>query len=353
MNSMELDNKLDDRLSELSFQELKQEYKSVNKTTHPKKYKTIAKVVRNKAKKNLEFFKFFIQDYSKRKLEKLLGNTNKEIFPQHYDYIVSRINEFDGTETFTDTEIAGNRKTIAEENIGRKANKLPTFNISRAVVFFTIAFVVLQITGALLYLFHFIEEINYEEYKFFVVIFSYLYFFSLLLSARFIIKKFEKSSLKKIGVNSKDIILNVARGLLFYLPMGVYFLLMKTSGLFSFMNYKDDTFLLMFYKVSMIGLLGPIIEEIVFRGYLTNVLRSKFKDNKVVNVYNGLIFGIFHVSIISVLLYQNLNLIVSFGLFPFLIGILTSFMYLKYKSIIPSTALHITHNMMIVIFGYI
>ncbi len=97
--------------------------------------------------------------------------------------------------------------------------------------------------------------------------------------------------------------------------------------------------------IFLIILLNPILEEIVFRGYLQNML-LKYKP-LVINII-GISFANLIVSIIFALLHLlNSSAIMAAAiLIPSLVF---GFFYQRYQSIIPSILLHIYYNIIFLI----
>lgn len=90
------------------------------------------------------------------------------------------------------------------------------------------------------------------------------------------------------------------------------------------------------YLLIFISVIGPICEEIFFRGFLYKTLRSKFNVR----------WGIFLNSIIFSFLHLT-----PAGFLPiFVLSIMLSYIYEKTGSLIAPVALHIMHNSMISVF---
>lgn len=79
-----------------------------------------------------------------------------------------------------------------------------------------------------------------------------------------------------------------------------------------------------------IAILGPILEELLFRGAITKVLLQKYKPVKAILI-SGFIFGIFHVNPAQVV-----------G--ACFIGFLLAWLYYKTQSLIPCILLHVLNN---------
>lgn len=82
--------------------------------------------------------------------------------------------------------------------------------------------------------------------------------------------------------------------------------------------------------VIAVALVGPILEELVFRGVLYNRLKDMF--GVVVAVLGSAItFGVFHMNWVQ-------------GIYAGTLGLLLAFLYYKYKSIIAPIMMHVTCN---------
>lgn len=92
--------------------------------------------------------------------------------------------------------------------------------------------------------------------------------------------------------------------------------------------------LLIFYAI----IVGPFIEEIVFRGVLLPAIANK------TNITFGLIF--------STLIWSLLHLQINVIIFTFIFGIILGYVYYKSKSLWPSYITHVLKNLMAVIAIY-
>lgn len=79
-----------------------------------------------------------------------------------------------------------------------------------------------------------------------------------------------------------------------------------------------------------ITLLGPILEELLFRGAITKALLQKYSPVKAI-ILSALVFGIFHI---------NPAQVVS----ATLIGVVLAWIYYKTASLIPCIVLHVLNN---------
>ncbi|MEG1660408.1 MAG: CPBP family intramembrane glutamic endopeptidase [Bacteroides sp.] len=79
-----------------------------------------------------------------------------------------------------------------------------------------------------------------------------------------------------------------------------------------------------------IAIMGPVLEELLFRGAITKALLQHYSPTKAI-LFSGLIFGVFHV---------NPAQVIGAGL----IGLLLAWIYYKTASLIPCIVLHILNN---------
>ncbi len=80
----------------------------------------------------------------------------------------------------------------------------------------------------------------------------------------------------------------------------------------------------------VVALLGPLAEEIVFRGSVERVLLKKIKPWYAI-CFSALLFGIVHFELVQ-------------GFHAFLMGLLLGWLYYKTNSIIPCMIVHIVNN---------
>ncbi len=98
-----------------------------------------------------------------------------------------------------------------------------------------------------------------------------------------------------------------------------------------FFEAPFDSYLI--YLFLFVGLLGPVMEEIFFRGFVYTALRSRF----------GIPRGILISAIIFAALHMNIG-----AFFPILaLGILLSYIYEKTGTLISSITMHILHNSLV------
>lgn len=98
-------------------------------------------------------------------------------------------------------------------------------------------------------------------------------------------------------------------------------------------NWLENTFDVLqsgWLGILSVALFGPILEELLFRGAITDALLKKYSPAKAI-LFSGLIFGIFHLNPVQV---------VSASL----VGFLLAWIYYKTRSLIPCILIHVLNN---------
>ncbi|KAA6319029.1 hypothetical protein EZS27_031033 [termite gut metagenome] len=117
------------------------------------------------------------------------------------------------------------------------------------------------------------------------------------------------------------------------------YLLSLLAWLPNIMEQEFDRLLSNWFGIVLIALLGPVFEEILFRGAITKVLLKQYSPVKAI-VISALIFGIIH---------WNPVQIVGGGFF----GLLLAWIYYKTGSLLPGILIHIINNSLSVFFNKI
>lgn len=105
-------------------------------------------------------------------------------------------------------------------------------------------------------------------------------------------------------------------------------------------DWSDNTFDVLqsgWMGIICITLLGPILEELLFRGAITKVLLQKYNPIKAILI-SGLLFGIFHMNPVQTVPAT-------------LIGFVLAGIYYKAGSVIPCILIHILNNSLSVYFN--
>lgn len=82
--------------------------------------------------------------------------------------------------------------------------------------------------------------------------------------------------------------------------------------------------------VLAIAIVGPVLEELLFRGAITKALLQQYNPTKAI-LFSAFLFGVFHINPAQILP-------------AFLIGILLAWTYYKTESLIPCIFMHILNN---------
>lgn len=109
------------------------------------------------------------------------------------------------------------------------------------------------------------------------------------------------------------------------------------DGLMSVLSFLPDwmeqTFDVMqsgWVGIVSIALIGPILEELLFRGAVTKLLLRQYKPAKAI-VLSALVFGLFHMNPVQVV-----------G--AFCSGLLFAWLYYKSRSVVPCILIHVLNN---------
>ncbi len=98
-------------------------------------------------------------------------------------------------------------------------------------------------------------------------------------------------------------------------------------------NIMEDTFdalITSWLGILVIAIIGPVVEEYVFRGGITRSLLEKYSPTKAILI-SGLIFGVFHINPAQILP-------------AFIMGIIFAWVYYRTASLIPCILMHVINN---------
>jgi membrane protease YdiL (CAAX protease family) len=115
------------------------------------------------------------------------------------------------------------------------------------------------------------------------------------------------------------------------------YLLSLLAWLPNIMEQEFDRLLSNWLGIVLIALLGPVFEEILFRGTITKVLLKQYSPLKAI-IISALIFGIIHWNPVQIL---------GGGIF----GLLLAWMYYRTGSLLPGIFVHIINNSLSVFLG--
>lgn len=120
---------------------------------------------------------------------------------------------------------------------------------------------------------------------------------------------------------------------IFFLDFVMYYL----DSLPDLMEQTFNVILTSFWGIIAVTLLGPFIEELIFRGAITQFLLEKYNP-KVAILTSALIFGLIHMNPVQI-----------FG--GFLMGLFLGWIYYKTRSLLPVLIIHIVNNSLSVLLG--
>ena len=154
----------------------------------------------------------------------------------------------------------------------------------------------------------------------------------------FLYKKYKQLNLKEEKIKLESILIIMV---LTFLVAGItniiFFQINSVIGFTNAYNINYDTNI--FILVLTSGIVGPIIEELIFRGLLYNGFKEEYTPMLSI-IITSVLFSIFHTGII--------NIVYSFEL-----SFLLIYVYEKYKTIKAPIIMHITSNIFVMLFVYI
>lgn len=147
-----------------------------------------------------------------------------------------------------------------------------------------------------------------------------------------IIKKIDKPTSRPNNILSLIII-----GCSFALSYNL--LLFSLNKVFNFTNLFNENSTSIIITLICSGLIGPVLEELVFRGIVYNKLK-KFTDITKATIITGLIFGIFHGNIIQFI-------------YAFLFNIILTKVYDKDNNIFNPIIVHVSANSIVTLMLFV
>lgn len=131
----------------------------------------------------------------------------------------------------------------------------------------------------------------------------------------------------------KDIIIPITFGITISLTYNIT--LFQLNNLFNFTNKFEISNIQIIVQIICSGILGPILEELVFRGIVYNKLKD-FNKPMTSIILTSVIFALFHSDII--------NAIYAFG-----VSFILIYLYEKYKTLKAPILMHMTLNITIIL----
>lgn len=158
----------------------------------------------------------------------------------------------------------------------------------------------------------------------------YLAFILAIIFIPLLIKEYKKTNIeKKIKINYLHLIIIGIILSLIYNVFAYYFNFLLKTSLFDNNNNLIVTLI-------STGLIGPIIEELMFRGIIYNELKNKYSNMKAILI-TTIFFAVIHMNIIQIL-------------YAFALGFILIFVYEKYKNIKAPIILHMASNITTTLF---
>lgn len=153
---------------------------------------------------------------------------------------------------------------------------------------------------------------------------------------------------ESIGLTAKDFWKNVKRGIVGYLALIpiLFAILLVLSFAAQFFSYepepqavvqiylKGSSDNILFIFTLFVALVGPVIEEIFFRGFTYTAFRDRF-GVRWATIASAFLFALLHMNFIAFI--------------PiFFLGVFLAVLFEKTRSLVPSMTVHMTHNFLMV-----
>ena len=141
-------------------------------------------------------------------------------------------------------------------------------------------------------------------------------------------KKYKKDNMFKL----KDILIPIILGITISLTYNI--IVFYLNNILHFTNKYEISNIPIIIEIISTGIIGPILEELLFRGIVYNRLKEFNKPTKAA-IITSLIFGLFHLDIIN-------------GIYAFLVSFVLIYLYEKYKTLKAPIIMHIFLNTTII-----
>ncbi len=205
-------------------------------------------------------------------------------------------------------------------------------------IFFYYSFLII------VYLLSHLSSASLQDMRFDIVVSTgFMDLLMLFLILRVVIFK-RRQPLKALGVSSKNILQNIQVGLYSYvtfLPI-LAILFFSAITIAGFLNYtpppqpvyelifKEERPFFLVLTFFLIALLGPITEEVFFRGFLYSALKKTLGIASAI-IISGFLFSFLHINLL--------------GFIPILaLGVFLAYIREKTGSLVPCITVHIVHN---------
>ncbi|MBS7020452.1 MAG: CPBP family intramembrane metalloprotease [Firmicutes bacterium] len=127
-------------------------------------------------------------------------------------------------------------------------------------------------------------------------------FVSLILFGIYFYKKYQKEEIHSFHIKKSDILYYLLFGIVTSFVLNIFFLYIKKLAYGNTISYYQETIYNWFYlgRVISTGLIGPILEELLFRGILYQESKKIMKPMRAI-LFTTVIFVCFHTTMTSVL----------------------------------------------------
>lgn len=138
----------------------------------------------------------------------------------------------------------------------------------------------------------------------------------------------KKCTINRMNFDIKNIILLILIGISFGLTYNL--IILHLNRYLNFTNIFDESNTNILITLLTSGLIGPIMEELVFRNIVYEKFKKIYKSTSAI-LLTGVLFGLFHGNLIQFI-------------YAFLFNFILIFVYEKYKSIYAPIIVHISAN---------
>lgn len=146
-------------------------------------------------------------------------------------------------------------------------------------------------------------------------------------------KKYKTNKKLKLNNIILIVLLGISISLIYNISM------YNLNNIFNFTNQFKISKLNILIQIISSGIIGPILEELVFRGIVYNKLKE-FNTPMKSTIISIIIFSLMHTNFVNMI-------------YAFIVGFMLIYVYEKYKTLKAPILLHITLNVTIILFIHI
>lgn len=145
-------------------------------------------------------------------------------------------------------------------------------------------------------------------------------------------KKYKKY--KELNIfNKKDIFIPIILGICISLIHNIIWY--SLNYLFNFTNIFEISKVSLIIQIISSGILGPILEELMYRGIVYNKLKE-FNNENLSTIITSILFALSHNNIIN-------------GIYAFFVSFILIYLYKKYKTLKAPILMHIALNVTVIL----